>query len=64
MFNNHLYNLMLQLVEEHKSLWRIKKMYKKDAGRCQECQRFWSNLEKDKLSQIKELQTLIKTHLK
>jgi hypothetical protein len=64
MLSNHIYNLMLQLVEEHKALWRIKKMYKKDAGRCPKCRAFWSKLEKDKESHIKELQTLIKSHLK
>ncbi|OGY38619.1 MAG: hypothetical protein A2418_01200 [Candidatus Brennerbacteria bacterium RIFOXYC1_FULL_41_11] len=64
MFDNHLYNLMLQLVEEHKVLWRIKKMYKKDAKNCKNCKVFWSKLEKDKESHIKELQAIIKNHLK
>ncbi|MEW5805538.1 MAG: hypothetical protein AB1721_02350 [Patescibacteria group bacterium] len=64
MLNNHLYNLMLQLVEEHKALWRIKKMYKKDAGKCRQCRAFWAKLEKDKQTHIKELQSLIKSHLK
>lgn len=64
MFDNHLYNLMLQLVEEHKALWRIKKMYKKDVKNCKKCKIFWSKLEKDKEAHIKELQAIIKNHLK
>jgi hypothetical protein len=64
MLGNHLYNLINQLTEEHKSLWRIKKMYKKDSKGCKSCQNFWSKLEKDKENHIKELTTLIKAHLK
>lgn len=64
MFDNHLYNLMLQLVEEHKALWRIKRLYKKDAKVCKKCKSFWVKLEKDKAGHIKELQALIKSHLK
>jgi len=60
---NHLYNLMEQIVEESKSLWRIKNTYKKDAAGCSSCASFWDKIEKDKESNIKELQELIKTHL-
>lgn len=63
MFDNHLYNLINQLVEEHKSLWRIKKMYKKDSGKCNACKNLWSFLEKEKESHIKQLESLIKSHL-
>ena len=64
MLDNHLYNLMLQLTEEHKSLWRIKRMYKKDAKSCKGCRSFWQKLEKDKQAHIKELKQLVKKHLK
>ncbi len=64
MFDNHLYNLMLQMVEEHKALWRIKRLYKKDAKSCKKCKAFWSRLEKDKLAHIKELRQMVKSHLK
>jgi len=61
---NHLYNLMEQIVDESKSLWRIKKTYKKDAGDCAQCLAFWDKLERDKEGHITELAKLIKTHIK
>lgn len=64
MFDNHIYNLFLQMTEEHKSLWRIKNMYKKDARRCKVCKEFWGKLEKDKEDHVRELKHLIKRHLK
>ena len=64
MLDNHLYNLMIQLVEEHKASWRIKKHYKKDSRSCKKCQAFWKKLEKDKEAHVKELKALIKSHLK
>jgi hypothetical protein len=54
---------MMQMVAEHKSLWRIKNMYKKDAAKCKECMSFWEKLEKDKENHIKELSRLIKQHM-
>ncbi len=64
MLENHLYNLLEQIVDESKSLWRIKKRYKQDAGNCTDCIAFWEKLEQDKEEHIKELGELIKTHLK
>lgn len=63
MFGNHLYNLVNQLAQEHKSLWRIKKMYKGDAGDCTECKTFWDKMEKDKEDYVEELKGLIKSHV-
>ncbi len=63
MFSNHVYNLLNQLVEEHKSLWRIKHNYQEDAGDCSECAQFWQKMEQDKENHIAELEQLIKTHL-
>jgi hypothetical protein len=60
---NHVYNLMEQMVAESKSLWRIKNTYKKDASGCSGCIAFWDRLEKDKEDHIKELRDLIKNHL-
>ena len=60
---NHVYNLMKQLVQENKSLWRIKNNYIKDAGSCNECSTFWERLEKDKEEHIEELTALVKKHL-
>jgi len=63
MLDNHSYNLMSQLVEEHKSLWRIKNKYKNDAGDCGDCNKFWNAMIEDKEEHIKDLLGMIKTHL-
>ncbi|MBI4691839.1 MAG: hypothetical protein HY773_00090 [Candidatus Terrybacteria bacterium] len=63
MLNNHLYNLLLQMTEEHKSLWRIKKSYLKDAGKCKECIAFWEKMTADKERHISSLHKLIKKHI-
>jgi hypothetical protein len=62
MLENHIYNLHHQLVQENKSLWRIKNMYMKDAGDCVSCKAFWEKMEKDKEEHIQELLRLIKSH--
>lgn len=63
MFDNHTYNLIEQLAQEHKSLWRIKNMYKNDASSCRQCRDFWEKLERDKEAHIEELKNLLKDHL-
>ena len=63
MLDNHLYNLMLQMTEENKSLWRMKNHYEQDAGDCADCKTFWEKMEKDKEDHISELLGLIKKHL-
>jgi len=63
MFDNHLYNLMAQMTEEHKSLWRIKNMYMKDAGDCADCTAFWKKMEQSKEEYIGELQELVMKHM-
>lgn len=63
MFDDNLYNLMTQMLEEHKSLYRIKKMYKTDAKKCKECLDFWKKLEQDKEDHIRELIGLVESHL-
>ncbi len=63
MLDNSLYNLMIQMVEENKALWRIKNMYKKDARHCDGCERFWTGLETDKERHVAELKELIKQHI-
>ncbi len=64
MLDNHLYNLMNQLVEEHKSLWRIRNQYIGDAGDCIQCKEMWEKLVKDKEDHIDELMGIIKVHVK
>lgn len=63
MLNNHIYNLLLQMTEEHKSLWRIKNEYLKDAEGCEECVAFWKKMAEEKENHIAELHKLIKNHL-
>lgn len=63
MQENHIYNLMNQMVQEHKSLWRIKNEYIKDAGDCEECKKFWQKMEAEKEKHVQELEVLIKKHL-
>lgn len=62
--NNNIYNLVNQLTQENKSLWRIKKSYTKDAGTNKELKTFWTKMAKDKEGHIKELQSLIAKHMK
>lgn len=63
MLNNHIYNLLLQATEEHKSLWRIKSDYQEDAKDCPECSAFWEKLTNDKEQHVAELEEMIKKHL-
>ncbi len=63
MLNNNIYNLMMQLTEEHKSLWRIKKDYMKDASKTKDVKDFWTKVSKEKENHIKELSILIKKHM-
>ena len=64
MFGNHLYNLFAQITEEHKSLWRIREYYLKDAAGSPVDETFWNKLAEDKENHIKELEAKIKEHLK
>ena len=63
MMDNHLYNLILQLTQENKSLWRILHHYKQDAGNCEACGAFWDKMEKDKENHARDLNDLIKKHI-
>jgi hypothetical protein len=63
MFDNHIYNLMKQMVQEHKALWRIKKHYKEDAGDCADCKAFWGDMERDKEAHIEKISELLKQHM-
>ena len=64
MHNNNVYNLMMQLTEEHKSLWRIKKEYLKDAKNNPKVKAYWTKNAKEKEAHIKELTVLLKGELK
>lgn len=62
MDNNHLYNLMTQLTQEMKSLWRIEKHYLEEAE-SEEEKVLWRNMKDDKANHIKELKELVKKAL-
>lgn len=61
--NNNLYNLMTQLVQEQKSLWRIQSEYTKDAGKDKELKEFWTEVAAEKQLLIEDLQAVIKMEM-
>jgi len=61
--DNNLYNLMLQLTQEQKSIWRVRKYYINDAGSCEECRNFWTKFLQQKEDNVNEIRGLIKKHL-
>jgi hypothetical protein len=58
-YDNNLYNLMTQLVQEQKSLWRIEHEYMLDAGADKELKMFWSEVAEEKSILIEDLQAII-----
>jgi len=63
MKNNNLYNLMTQMTQEARSLWRIKNEYQKDAGKNKELKRFWTEMALEKEALIADLQKIISTEM-
>lgn len=63
MLDNHTYNIMKQMAQEHKSLWRIKNAYKTDAGDCAKCQDLWNRMEEAKEAYVTEMKEILKDHL-
>ena len=63
MKNNNLYNLMTQLTQEARSLWRIKNEYKKDAAKSKELAQFWAEVAKEKEVLIEDLKAVIKAEM-
>ena len=59
---NNTYNLMTQLTQESKSLWRIKNNYLPEAD-TEEVKMFWNTLVADKEKHIQDLTVLIKHSL-
>jgi len=51
MLKDYYYNLLSQLVTEHRSLWRIQKYYLKNAKGCKRCQDFFKKLANEKQRQ-------------
>lgn len=62
MENNNLYNLINQLTQESKSLWRIKKNYLSEAS-TEALKNFWEKLAADKEAHVRELKDLIKAEM-
>ena len=62
MENNNAYNLINQLTQESKSLWRIVNVYMKEASD-DEQKAFWQKLAADKETTLVELKALIKKML-
>lgn len=63
MLENKVYDLMMQIVNESKSLYRLKNNYCEDAEGDPECNKIWQDLIYDKESQLKKLMTLLKKQL-
>ncbi len=63
MKDNNVYNLMTQLTQEAKSLWRIKNEYLNDAGTDAPTKAFWEKLAKDKEEHIESLHAMIKERI-
>jgi len=59
MYEDNLYNLMNQLVQEQKSVWRIENYYLPQAGDQEETE-FWQKIGGEKLLYVEELERLIR----
>jgi len=55
---------MKQYVQEHKSLWRIKRDYIKEAKGHPDAVAFWKKMQVEKEKHSKELRALIKKYAK
>ena len=62
-YDNNAFNLLRQMVQEHKLLWQIKNNYKSDAAACPECHEYWEKLERETESRVARLEQLIKKHI-
>jgi hypothetical protein len=60
--SNNLHNLMTQLVQEQKSLWRIENNYIAEAESAEE-RAFWEEMSISKKAQIEELKNLLKENM-
>ena len=64
MLDNHVYDLLNQLVQESQSLWRIQREYIAGASHCEDCKKYWEKLAKDKEEHIEELEKIVANHLR
>ncbi len=63
MLDNHAYNLMSQIVEDHRSLWRMRDMYENDSGECQPCREQWKKMADTREAELDKLVELLKQHM-
>jgi hypothetical protein len=59
---NNLHNLMTQMVQEQKSLWRIEKHYINEAETSEE-KALWEEMQEDKKKHIEDFKKLIKENM-
>lgn len=57
--DNNMYNLMTQLIQEQKSLWRIEHDYMLDAGKDADLKQFWDDVAEEKRILIADLEAII-----
>ncbi len=62
MTQNNLHNLMTQMTQEQKSLWRIEKHYINEAGSDEE-KALWEAMREDKKKHIEDFKALIKANI-
>ena len=63
MEHNNIYNLMTQMTQESKSLWRIKNNYIAEAE-TEEMKAFWTKMTQEKEAHLAEMKALLKIELK
>ncbi|MFH1047362.1 MAG: hypothetical protein V1738_03595 [Patescibacteria group bacterium] len=54
---------MSQIVEDHRSLWRMRDMYENDSGECHECRDAWRALADKREAELNHLVELLRRHM-
>jgi len=62
MQNNNMYNIMNQMTQESKSLWRITNIYQKESE-SDELRAFWTMLAEQKEKTVADLKTLLQKEM-
>lgn len=62
MEQNNIYNLMNQITQESKSLWRIQNSYQQEAS-TEEQKAFWIKLATEKQAHLAEMKAFLKAEL-
>jgi len=63
MLNNHQYNILNQLSQESKSLWRIENSYINDAEACDADKEVWQKVAEEKKKCIAYLEEQLKENM-